>query len=101
MLPEGKGQLLMDDLSFGPLDDQIAQVRHVLARMVEERRQWERDRLGYEERLRALEEEIDGLRGESGAVGALREENEQYRKSREEAKEQVRRMLGRIRSFDE
>ncbi|MBN1826072.1 MAG: hypothetical protein JW958_07390 [Candidatus Eisenbacteria bacterium] len=91
----------MEDLSFGPLDEQIAHVRHVFTRMEEQRRQWERDRLEYEGRLRALEEELESLRAEGENLGALRSENELYRKSRDEAREQVRRMLERIRSFDE
>ncbi|RPJ49416.1 MAG: hypothetical protein EHM19_00130 [Candidatus Latescibacterota bacterium] len=90
----------MEHANFLRLDEQIALVRERLLRHERERRGWESDRRALEERLGALEGEVARLREADKRLLVLESENERYRKSHDQARQQVGRMLERIRSVE-
>lgn len=91
----------MEDLNFQKLDEQISRVRHLFARIEEKRRELEKDRAGYEERIRLLEGELKEAGKNGGAQKTLAKKNEEYRKSQEKVRRQVHKMLERIQSFEQ
>jgi chromosome segregation ATPase len=89
----------MSDLKFQQLDEQVSLVRRRFEKFQREREEWTELKKGYEEKLRALEEEIGRLaEGDRGSRKVI-SENEQYRKSQEIVREQVLKMLERIDTF--
>ena len=90
----------MEDLNFRQLDEQIALVQERFAHHEDERLRWESDRRALEEKLRALEGELANLRDADKRLLVLESENDRYRKSHEQARQQVGRMLERIRSVE-
>lgn len=90
----------MEHAKFLRLDEQIVLVRERLLRHERERRGWESDRRALVEKLSALEGEVARLREADKRLLVLESENERYRKSHDQARQQVGRMLERIRSVE-
>ncbi|MFH1277796.1 MAG: hypothetical protein ABIK65_05405 [Candidatus Eisenbacteria bacterium] len=90
----------MEDLNFRQLDERIASIQQRFLRLEEERSRFEDDRSRYEEKVRALQGELSSLRESGERLTLLETENEQYRKSQEQVRRQVGRMLERIRSIE-
>jgi methionyl-tRNA formyltransferase len=90
----------MEDLNLRRLDEQIALVQERFLQQANERARWEEERRRIEERLRALEAEMAALREAEKRLLLLESENERYRKSQEAARQQVGRVLERIRSIE-
>jgi chromosome segregation ATPase len=97
----GKERGFMEDLSFRRLDEQIARVRERVLQHEKERRGWESDRRALEEKLHMLEGELARLREVDKRLLVLESENERYRKRHDLARQQVGRVLDRIRSVEE
>jgi len=90
----------MKDLNFRSLDKQIEAARKRLLQEGDETDRWDAERQDFEERIRALEEELVRLRKAGQRLAEVESENAKYRRSREKVREQVGRMLEKIRSLE-